>query len=424
MEKPPYYVNAHAHCFTINHVPDNFTKTLTWFSWLLRIKWIKRKKIIRWLIVTLNKKWILALISRALPAFTRSLPRLMNFAENFDVDAQKKMIQGLQAFYPDKTKLVFLTMDMEFMAAGKPLKNFHHQLDELAECKRDPALKDIIYPFVFADPRRDKITEIVRARLEDQQAPFAGIKIYPALGYYPFDERLRDTYQYALDHNTPVLTHCIKGVVYYRGKKTDHTDYMVHPITKKTLPFRRPVDFTASFTHPYNYECLLNYNILKNYWKEPIDLKNLKICLGHFGGEDEWLKYMQDAWLLDRDFNIPEAECLELFKNEWYDKPPTRKSKGLKAYSWFSVIREMIRKYDNVYADISYTLCEPRILPLLKALLESPDRISKRILFGTDYFVVSKAGAEREMSLYVRGYLGDRLWNKIAYENPNEFLNL
>jgi hypothetical protein len=53
---------------------------------------------------------------------------------------------------------------------------------------------------------------------------------------------------------------------------------------------------------------------------------------------------------------------------------------------------------------------------LIKALLEKWRGISERIFFGSEYYVMSKAGAEGEMSLYVRGYAGDELWNKIAYE--------
>jgi len=316
-------------------------------------------------------------------------------------------------------------MDMEFMAAGKPIKDFHKQLDELAAIKADPLYRDIIYPFVFADPRRSDITRIVLSRLQDIKAPFQGIKLYPALGYYPFDERLKDIYLYAQANNVPLTTHCIRGAVYYRGNKTDDKNYEIHPYTQKKLPFTKPVDFTVNFTHPYNYECLLNPEILRKIWMDPqIDLSGLKICLGHFGGEDEWLKYVEDSWLPDKYFSVDNPSSLDVIKNLWYNEPASDSSNGKKAYSWFSIVCDLIRKYPNVYADISYMLSEARILPLLKILLESDEVISKKILFGTDFYVVSKAGAEREMSLYVRGYLGEELFRKIAYENPKAFLNL
>lgn len=430
MEKTPYIINAHTHCFTIEHVPDNFTKSLTRFSWLLSIKWIKNNKIVRWIIYLLNKPRIKKFLSIFFSAeFVKTIPRLLSFAEYYDIDKQVVLIRHLQGFYPMGTKFVLLTMDMEFMNAGVPIQKFDKQLSELVAIKADPLFRDIIYPFVFADPRRAGITQIVIDRLEDSVAPFQGIKLYPALGYYPFDERLKEVYKYAIQHDTPIITHCIRGSVYYRGNKTDDPTYLKHPYTNRSLPFEKPVDFTVNFTHPYNYECLLNPERLRKVWKEEpnIDLSKLKICLGHFGGEDEWIKYLEEGWIPDEDFLQDAENTLDVLTNPWYDEPDTPLTKGKKAYSWFSVICELMRKYPNVYADISYSLYEERILPLLKVILESDNSangIASRILFGTDFYVVSKAGAEREMSLSIRAFLGEKNFRRIAYENPNKFLNI
>ncbi|MBK9961224.1 MAG: hypothetical protein IPP06_07755 [Saprospiraceae bacterium] len=46
-----------------------------------------------------------------------------------------------------------------------------------------------------------------------------GFKIYPALGYYPFDEELLLLWKYAADHQIPIMTHVIKGTVFYRDRK-------------------------------------------------------------------------------------------------------------------------------------------------------------------------------------------------------------
>lgn len=84
-----------------------------------------------------------------------------------------------------------------------------------------------------------------------------------------------------------------------------------------------------------------------------------------------------------------------------------------------------------MYADISYTLSDDRTFPLIKLLLTSEYysyasdgnlSIRDRILFGTDFFVVSKAGAKREMSIKLREYLGDDLFEIIACKNPIDFL--
>jgi predicted TIM-barrel fold metal-dependent hydrolase len=56
-----------------------------------------------------------------------------------------------------------------------------------------------------------------------------------------------------------------------------------------------------------------------------------------------------------------------------------------KNYSWFSIICDLMRTYKNVYADISYTLNDITLLPLLKMILEVDENIRKKVLFGTDF---------------------------------------
>jgi hypothetical protein len=62
------------------------------------------------------------------------------------------------------------------------------------------------------------------------------------------------------------------------------------------------------------------------------------------------------------------------------------------------------------------------MFPLLKVILENNDRIRTHTLFGSDFYVVSKAGAERDLCLQLRGYLGEELFRQIAEVNPRNFL--
>src|SRR5205823_4866261 len=57
-------------------------------------------------------------------------------------------------FTYDHVPEYFLTMDMEYMGAGRPKKKFEEQLKELEEIKRRPEWQQLIYPFIFCDPRR------------------------------------------------------------------------------------------------------------------------------------------------------------------------------------------------------------------------------------------------------------------------------
>lgn len=65
----------------------------------------------------------------------------------FDIaKTQKDMIDLLIGYYPQYTRFVLLTTDMEFMGVGKPLYNFQNQIDELAIIKGNAAYANPIYP--------------------------------------------------------------------------------------------------------------------------------------------------------------------------------------------------------------------------------------------------------------------------------------
>jgi len=50
-------------------------------------------------------------------------------------------------------------------------------------------------------------------------------------------------------------------------------------------------------------------------------------------------------------------------------------------------------------------------------------RISSRVLFGSDFYVVESAELEeRRRAVRLRALLGDDLFKTIAQDNPNEYL--
>jgi uncharacterized protein len=80
-------------------------------------------------------------------------------------------------------------------------------------------------------------------------------------------------------------------------------------------------------------------------------------------------------------------------------------------------------QYPNLWTDVSYTLyANDEHVYLLKALLSDP-RVSSRVLFGSDFYVVENAELEeRRRSVRLRAVLGEELFNTIARENPRRFL--
>jgi len=352
--------NCHTHIFTNEDVPEDF---LPW-----KLVWVLRN---------------FRLVPRLSYVLKRIIPFIDNdlfdrFAATLDISdqrSQREVFETLMGFYPEGARFVVLAMDMEYMGAGDA-RSYRDQLDELALVREH--YPDRLLPFVCADPRRHHILDIVKTYIE--QRHFHGIKIYPPLGYYPFDDNLYPVYEYAQTNEIPILTHCSPGGLYFKGRITK--DMFAHPKTGLLLERKPNKAFAANFSHPDNY-----VHVLK-------DFPNLKICLAHFGGEEEWNNYLINPW----------------------DSGRTQHS------SWFRIILNMIKTYPNLYTDISYTLHDPEFYPLLKVvMLDNAAR--HKILFGSDFYVVQIDRAERAFSLGVRTALGEADFTLIAHTNPKAFLD-
>ncbi|AYB33767.1 hypothetical protein D4L85_25710 [Chryseolinea soli] len=393
--------------------------------------------------------------------------RYLNIGRFAFYESQTRIFARLKSQYPAGTGFIVLPMDMEFMGAGKLKKGagYHEQMKVLSVIKQNHENKDLIYPFVFADPRRlaregekhlnytvdnGSVTLkdcFIREYIEGHR--FSGFKIYPALGYYPFDEALLPIWKYAADHSIPILTHCIKGTIYYRGLKQKEWDY--HPVFEQAcghelyepmvLTERKNSEFINNFTHPLNYLCLLEEKLLRKcvamakdkrikelfgftHESNPLkyDLRHLKLCLGHFGGDDEWDRFME----LDRDnfssqlVKHPDLGISFLTDENGHDKRG-KLEQVWKYADWYSIICSMILQYPNVYADLSYILYNASIQPLLKQTLANP-KLMKRTLFGTDFYVVRNHNSEKSLLAGMLDNLTQNEFDQIAKSNPREFL--
>jgi len=130
----------------------------------------------------------------------------------YSKSGQRKVFDLLEKTYDTHTKFVVLPMDMDYMEAGKPISNYMQQLDELLKVTSNN--RDQLLPFVFADPRRISDPKINTNGFSYQKyiqrnpskQNFHGIKLYPALGYYPFDKNLIETYKFAQEYQIPITT--------------------------------------------------------------------------------------------------------------------------------------------------------------------------------------------------------------------------
>ncbi|MBL7732017.1 MAG: hypothetical protein JNM88_12625 [Chitinophagaceae bacterium] len=415
---------------------------------------------------------------------------------------QRRTLEDLEKQYPGNTEFVILPMDMTYMDAGTPPVTYAQQMEELAAIR---AKKKNIHPFVFADPRRMKEDpsyfsyEVKDGRIELNDcfvkkyidghiaknekgeevgfARFSGFKIYPALGYFPFDPLLLPLWKYAQQENLPIMTHCVRGPIHYRGKKDEAWDY--HPIfrelikkiepedrkdtpadyTKLLLAQKKNTEFTANFTHPMNYVCLLKKEFLAHAvqiaWseadagtktklkalfdftpgendKDPVvnsGLDELKLCFGHYGGDDEWQRYFEKDRFRHSSQLVSRPDTGINFLHKVNNKKPPEPSLGKpeqlwKFTDWYSIISSLMLQHDNVYADISYILhADAKILPLLKQTLHN-DKLRSKVLYGTDFFVVRNHKTDKNMLADMMGGLSEEDFDQIARCNPRKFLNL
>jgi hypothetical protein len=408
------------------------------------------------------------------------LLRYINIARFSSHSGMAYIFNQLKQQYPIDSKFVVLPMDMEYMDAGPVEEPYPKQMEKLIELKNKKQNKDILLPFIFVDPRR--IAEHGKAFLnlntsnpdnivlEDCQVKdyidggCAGIKIYPALGYYVFDKNMLPLWLYCTQNDIPITTHCSIGPVFYRGKLKDlGEDYDYHPIFDEVyekeddedheenkddtngeeitgqLRFHelKNKDFQKNFTHPLNYLCLIHEPLLIKVietFDENNDLKDLfgykddkitrnlnklKINLAHYGSAEMWDKFLEKDRYAEANAIIQDSEKgLDLIKNI---------GSRAKRYSywhymdWFSIISTMMMQFDNLYTDVSYTAHDLKYLSLLSEILDHP-KISKRVLFGTDFYVVSNHKTEKQYWIDMQNSLGEEKWNKIARENPTRFL--
>ncbi|MBJ6367634.1 amidohydrolase family protein [Snuella sedimenti] len=426
---------------------------------------------------------------------------------------QRGIYDKLKKQYPIDSHFVGLPMDMEFMKAGKIKKVYDldskkmmsvpkdkrtnkrdslfamkHQMEGLLKIKKRTEDKDRFHPFVFADPRRmadpryfdytvdaNGDVKLVKGCLMQtylEVHKFSGIKMYPALGYYPFDEALLPLWKYCIQKGLPVMTHCIKGTIFYRGKKkkewdthpiftegkVDKTkraavevdkridfDINAHYIQEEDKPLYlnevKNISFSNNFTNPLNYLCLLEEDLLVKIVDNAKDLrlrhifydangafrgglKDLKICFAHFGGEDQWNRFLES----DRDnyttqMILQPEKGIDFFNNA-NGKPSLGKLAFIWKYvDWYTIICSIMLQYDNVYADISYILHNKAILALLKHTLTNKT-LKEKILYGSDFYVVRNHKSDKAILADMRAGLTEEEFDQIARYNPRKYLNL
>ena len=371
-------INCHTHILTTHAIPNTLFLGFpivpllrnTISRWIL----VKFVFVLSWLLSLVRVDWLHDILEK-------KSERLKSLAKIGDIKKgeEEKLFRQLKNSYPSGTQFVVLALDTLYMGKGKRVPQLYEdQLEKLAELKNNKEYEELIHPFIHADPRRPEITQLVTKWLDS--GIFRGIKIYPPFGVHPADKGLDDIYRYALKNNIPIIGHCTPDGL--RGKR--YGEKVTGANGKEVFQI---------YSDPDCYKALLD---------KYEGFNELKICLGHFGGNTEWKKYLNYPW---------EAGQERAWVSKIIDMITEKDDQG-------------ISKYPNLYVDISYTSYEETTLSYLKVLLESDENneLRPRVLFGSDFYVLHQDVAERAFSINIRAHLGEKLFDLIARDNPSKFL--
>jgi predicted TIM-barrel fold metal-dependent hydrolase len=350
--------------------------------------------------------------------------------------SQLDVFETLMAQYDDpNTKFAALTMYMEKCGADFTESGFDGQLQEAMEVKR--RYPDNLLLFMGIDPRwkysSTELRKTVQSYFEKKVTinairsvyPFVGLKIYPSMGFYAFDAKLKETFDWAADNGVPVISHC----KYLGGIYTNDTSYIksnlnpYDPYSKKlyneNFGSKPPVYYEEKSFSRKLFGTDDNKNNLHtcSYFLEPVSYRTmveyfakrpnpLKLSLAHYGGSDQILIEYR----------------MQTMKKQQYGMLP--------AQNWCAQIKDLMSIYPNVYTDISYSLANRNTHSFILDDLDNKI-YGRRIMFGTDFFLTEREMPEhKDVALFKVDALAKRLtnynnitaWEQIACHNTTNFL--
>ena len=100
----------------------------------------------------------------------------------------------------------------------------------------------------------------------------------------------------------------------------------------------------------------------------------------------------------------------------------------LDGYNWSELIIDLMKKYDNLYTDISYSLADfknetinKRVLNWLNTKDDLDKELGHRVLFGTDFYMTEQETKEAELYNIARETLG-KWYPVLTKENSLKFI--
>ncbi len=430
MNKRPL-INIHTHIFNSKCAPPTFLKTQN-------LKVTRRfpetmMSVLETGFVRRSLKWISKTFVNS-RAEQKMQYRMIAFLDIGLAETQEKILdQELEAArqFDNNARTVVLTLNMDYIDDCLPPMPYSTQIEDIMRMKRQRP--DEVFPFLSIDPRHLSGTDglnWVKPKFETGEIKdnviypyFSGLKLYPALGYFPFDKRMDEIFAYAEKYQIPVMTHCTRVGSLYIGPSIESlipyniasllSAGLVQSVAVTTAIVeiqKRIADYYAHegwiknskkgdndkacdlFSHPQNYVLLME--------KYP----KLKLCLAHMGGDTEMK-------IIDDDADGSYARNI--------DKP-----------MWFERIKSMMIQYPNMYTDISYTLSALghadilfKLLDLFKTADIQGQPLVNRVLFGTDFYMTQKEDKEYDLISLAREKLAP-YWEQLTITNNYNYLGV
>lgn len=225
---------------------------------------------------------------------------------------------------------------------------------------------DKIFPFLAIDPRKKGIMELIKIKVKEGNGIFKGIKLYPPLGYLPTHPNLEPVFEYCIEHDIPITVHCSKG----------------------GIPNFRSENYVSSWHED-------------NHWEKFDRLIDRSI---YYANPEKWLPVLE-RWPALR-INFAHFGNLADDENSM----------------WTDTIIEMMKKYPNVYTDISY-FTDEKIIPKIKDRVKANDILRTRLMFGTDYVMIMLDGGLKGLENYFNNFY-KQLDDNTMNGNARRFLKL
>lgn len=400
------FYNCHIHVFSAQCIPKRFLQVgLPAIAHPVAggIKDLLETRIGRWISFQLAKiKW----------APFKVGARYASFASVGTMSSQQMVFENILQYYPEGSRFVVLSLNMDYMGAGPSELTYQGQIDQIIQIRR--FYPDRCLPFLSIDPRMGTGSDILSfiEKYVGQGLPFIGIKIYPALGFFPFDNRLKKMYAFCEELEVPIITHCTPTGAFFLGK------------LNAAMGMPEPITYTDEKGESHKPMLLLPHHFRTNNNDKECDVflqpenwstvlakyPKLKVCFAHMGGVGE------------------------IFK----------KSKPNMPSSWYEDLKSLMATYENVYTDVSYTLYNKKAWQEIKNFLEGTiistvvpwrnnygremnflETMKDRIVFGTDYFMTEQEDTEANLSINLPHWLikqNNSLYEQITMKNPERFL--